>query len=125
MLGSDGDLVCRGPHHFALLPFLFAGHQSPLNQNIIQKVVHHDVVTGVDLSTYFSAVAYDMLRVERKSSLAAPTFRLRSLLGDEIFSPPDTEEVLLDLPDNLHDLRSAVQGPPRSLVEDCVNHTLV
>ena len=80
---------------------------------------------GVDLSTYFSAVAYDMLRVERKSSLAASSFRLGSLLGDWFFSPPDTEEVLLDLSDNLHGLRSAVQGPPCPLEDGHLNHTLV
>ena len=96
--GSYRDLIFWSPHHLPILPPLLVGDQPSLLEDVVQEGVYDHVVPGVDFPSHLFAAADDVLRIERKSSLAAPTLRFGFLLRDEFVPPlPDAEEVLRDL----------------------------
>ena len=84
------------------------GDQSSLDEDVVEEDVHDNVVPGIDLRTYPLTAADDVLCIEGRPGLAAPAHCLRSLLCDHLSPLPDTEEVLLDLPDDLHRLWGTV-----------------
>ena len=101
------------------------GHQSSLDQNVVEEDGFHDVVARVDFGTHILAAADDMVGVERKPSFAAPTLGLGLLLRDQFFPLPDAEEVLLYFPDDLHRLGSAVEGSPCLREDSDIDRALV
>ena len=123
MFSPDGDLITGGPDHLPLFPLLLVGYQSSLGEDVVQEDVHHKVMAGVDLTTHLPTAASNMLGVEMKSCVSAPTPGLSLLFGDELSPLPDTQEVLLYLPDELHRLCGAVQGIPRFPEQPRVDQT--
>ena len=101
VLCADGDIISGRAHHLPVLPSLFVGDQSPLNKDVVQEDIDDDVVAAVDFSCDSLATTDDMLRIYEKPGSAAEALRIHLLLGDEFFSLPDAEEVLLDLPNDL------------------------
>ena len=90
MFGSNGDLVSCRPHHLPIVPLLLVGDQPSLDEDVVEEDVDDIVVTGVDLSGNSLAATDDVLCVQRQSCLAAPTFCLRLLLGDQLLPFPNT-----------------------------------
>ena len=107
MLGPNSDLIIGHPHHLSFVQPLLLGDQSSLDEGVAQEDVDDVVVAGVDLSTRLLAAAHYVLRVQLHADSAAEARRLYPLLF-EIFSLPDTEEILLNLSDHLQGLWSAV-----------------
>ena len=102
MLRSDGDLVPGTLHHLPFFPPLFVGYETSLDENVVQEDIDDNIMPVVDLSRHFPAATYDMLRVQSLLGLAAPSHYFRSLLCYQLLPLANTEEVLLDLPDNFH-----------------------
>ena len=125
MFGPDGDLVSHRSHCLSVFPFLLAIYQSSLDEDVVEKDVHDDIVAGCDPGAHFHAAAHNMLCIQRKPSLAAPTDRLRSPFRDQLLPLSNAEEVLLDFTNNFHRLWGAVQSPSCPLEENHVDPTLV
>ena len=90
MLGPDGDLVVGRLYNFPIIPLLLVGDQSSLDEDVVEEDIDDIIVTGVDLSGNSLAATDDVLCVQRQSCLAAPTFCLRLLLGDQLLPFPNT-----------------------------------
>ena len=71
----------------------------------------------VDLVGHFLTTAHDVSGNELGTGLAASTRCLSLRLGDLLFTPSQTEEVLLDLHDHFQSLWRAIQCV-QSLLED-------
>ena len=89
------------------------------------KDIDDDVVLGTDLSDNPLAVADDVIGIESQPSIVAPARRLRRLLGYELLSPPDAQDVFLNLPYDLNCLRTSVDCPPGPLEEGHLDCALV
>ena len=51
MFCSNGDLIIGRSRRFHVLPPLFVGGQSSLDEDVVQEDVDHDVVPSVDLTS--------------------------------------------------------------------------
>ena len=76
VFGPDGDLVASPSRRLSILPFLLVGDQTPLDEDVVQNDVHHDVMVGVDVTTRPLATAHDVLRVQWQTDTAAPASSL-------------------------------------------------
>ena len=111
MLSTDRNLIIRTPHGFPIAPLLLMVNQSSLAEDVVEENVHHHIMACVDLTAYLSAATDDVLRRQLSPGLAAETCRLRLFLRYQLLPLPHAEEALLNLPNYLHRLGGAVQGP--------------
>ena len=114
MLGTDGDLVARGPYHLPVFPLLLAGDESSLDEDVVHEDVHHNVMTCIDHHRHFLATTDDVTHIEQQPCFGAEAHHLRFLFGNSFFSLPGTEEVFLDL-SNDHRFGGAVESSMFSL----------
>ena len=98
-------------HSLPLIPPLLVGDQPSLFEDIIEKDVDDDIMAGIDICADSLRTAHDVLRVQRKPGLFAPAFCRRPPLSDQFHSPPNTQDVLLNLLHHLQGLCSTVQCP--------------
>ena len=73
-----------GPHCLRVFPLLFVHCQSSLHQNVVEDDVHSDVVAGADFTVNLPAAVDNVLRVQLRRGLAAPTYRLCPLFCDHL-----------------------------------------
>ena len=112
VLGPHGDLVSSCADRLPVSPALFMLSQSSLNEDVVQEHIHHNIVTGIALSSHFPAAAHSLLVILFSPCLATPTPRLRSLLCDQLSRLAYTKEVFLDFSGNYHGFWRAVESPP-------------
>ena len=82
-------------------------------------------MTGFDFTAHLPEETDDVLYVQLSPASAAPALHFRFLLRDEFFPLPDTVEVLLNSPYDLHGLWGAVERHPSLLDDACFNRVLV
>ena len=85
VLGSD-DLITGRSGRLPVFPLLLVGDQPSLFEDVVQEVVHDDVVPGIDFNAHLPAPTYDVLRVPscpdllQKHSVSAFFFEINFFL---------------------------------------------